>query len=147
MPGARYDYQSGAGCTGQNFGILFHRTGVTMLIKLRRWLTAVGAFLFVMSVAYTAFTIDTSLKREALKKVELSRNSLKTASRPPPTSAASAPPPPRTTTSVKSSEAVVPQRTVSDASGSQLSRCQFYDSSFLAKNVLKIFKDRPYFIF
>ncbi len=46
---------------------------VTMLIKIRKWVTITGAFLFVVSVTYTAFTIDSNLKKEAIKKLNQRR--------------------------------------------------------------------------
>jgi hypothetical protein len=44
-----------------------------MLIKIRKWVTIAGAFLFVLSVTYTAFTIDSNLKKEAIKKLNQRR--------------------------------------------------------------------------
>jgi hypothetical protein len=47
-----------------------------MLIKIRKWLTVSGAFLFVLSVTYTAFTIDANLKKEAIKKLNSRKKDL-----------------------------------------------------------------------
>ena len=44
---------------------------ITMLLKVRRCVTIGGAFLFVLSVTYTAITIDASLKKDAIKKLNL----------------------------------------------------------------------------
>ena len=43
-------------------------SGCKMLLKIRKWLTVAGAFMFVLSVTYTAVTIDANLKKEAVKK-------------------------------------------------------------------------------
>lgn len=64
----------------------------TMLLKIRKWLTIAGAFMFIVSVTYTAFTIDSSLKSEALKKFKTRKKEMelvKPASKSSPSSSSS----------------------------------------------------------
>ena len=49
---------------------------ITMLLKVRRCVTIGGAFLFILSVTYTAVTIDASLKKDAIKKLNLRKKDL-----------------------------------------------------------------------
>jgi hypothetical protein len=47
-----------------------------MFLKVRKCVTILCAFLFILSVTYTAITIDASLKKEAIKKLNSRKKEL-----------------------------------------------------------------------